>query len=226
MIEEKQQPSFFEKNKSFIIGFALVVIIGALVVLVNLQRTRTEAPPAGEGFNPEANGVDMAQDTALFLPKEKFKNKSGTEIQLATVAECQNCDAPEFLLVQRTSDNKDNRIPSPQEHNSSDPGSAHLRMAVIYGACSDDVVVYGEATLPMGMDEDLSESADAPKGPPPPEGTPANVSYSKWVTSVPASGEITIHTEALTKDEFAQAWAGAPAGCKTFHQEGPLVVGD
>lgn len=224
MNEKKQENGLSEKGKKIAIGVAVAVIVVCLAVLISLQRSRTDVEEQTQ-FSPESNGVEVGMEGMLYVPKVKFKNKSGTDVELAITSDCQNCDAPEFLSIRRSSDGKENRIPAPQEHNTADPGSALLRTTVVYGACSDEVVVYGESILPTSMSEDVTpeDPAEAVKTNDPDEVPP---SYSKWITTVPASGEILIRNENLSKDEFEKVWTTPPAGCQSFHQKGALVIGD
>lgn len=203
-----------QKRQIAVIGVVSVLLLAGVSYAVwkaTLASHQAVSVEKIEGSDDESN-ADRTSDNYLNEEKARFKNKSGVEVSISSYAECEACEAPEFLAIQTEADSQMNSIPSPQEHNFSESTDAHMKTTIVYGRCSDDVVVYQEITSDKAKPE--------AKGPHP------GVTFQKFIASVLPSGQVKIKKEGLTQQAFEKAFREpATSGCEVLRQDDTYTGG-
>lgn len=194
-----------------VIGAVGIFLIAGVSYAVWKVSFTSHPPVQVARVEPEEDEPESDHTSDNFLNEEKarFKTKSGVEVVLSSYSECEACDAPEFLGIQTEADAKVNAIPSPQEHNFSETPDAHLKATIVFGECSDDIMVYHELVTgqPVGNEKK--------KGP----------EYTKYIATILPSGRILIKKEVLNSASFQKIFKRpAPNGCEVIHQDDVFAI--
>lgn len=155
-----------------------------------------------------------AGGAALWLPRSfegeprrtltKFLTRGGVEVELSIFSECENCDAPEYLVVATSRQKSEREVPVARRFNEAERGGVGQRVKelIVFGECSDEVLVYQSAFYSR-------------------EGGDAVESDMLLRIAIAADGSFKIDGEGLDEEEFSRAWERTDFGlCQALRHEG------